>query len=119
MRRSNWGVAPKKKVLEMDWDATDDPDNVAEDGWQDEKETPWTCTMCKKYVKMKHLMKLWSRAQAKISGPRRKGLASSCQSAHFLHRYHEVTIAVGVRNSSSEIMLYSNMAMVWAEIVLH
>ena len=75
--------------------------------------------MCKKYVKMKHLMKLWSRAQAKILGPRREGLLSSCQSAHFLHRYHEVTIAVGVRNSRPKIMLYSNMAMVWAEIVLH
>ena len=106
MRRSNRGVAPKGKAPEMDWDAIDDPDNVAEDGWQDEKETPWTCTTCKKYVKMKHLMKLWPRAQAKISGLRREGVASSCQSAHFLHRYHEVTIAVGMRNSRPEIMLY-------------
>ena len=37
-------MAPKEKVPEMDWDTTNDPDNVAEDGWQDEKETPWTCT---------------------------------------------------------------------------
>ena len=51
-------MAPKGKAPEMDWDATNDPDNVAEDGWQDEKEMPWTCTTCKKYVKMKHLMKL-------------------------------------------------------------
>ena len=70
-------AAPKGKASEMDWDATDDPDNVAEDGWHDEKETPWTCITCKKYVKMKHLMKLWPRAQAKISGPRCEGLASS------------------------------------------
>ena len=119
MARLNRGIAPKGKASKMNWDATDDPDVVAEYGWQDEEETLWTCTMCKRYVKMKHLMKLWPRAQARISGPRREGLASSCQSAHFLHRYHEVTIAVDVRNSRPEIMLYSNMAMVWAEIVLH
>ena len=40
MRRSNWGVTPKGKAPEMDWDVIDNPDNVAEDGWQDEKETP-------------------------------------------------------------------------------
>lgn len=119
MPKRERGVAPKGKAPEMDWEATDDPDAVAEEGWQDEEETPWTCTTCKRYVKMKHLMKLWPRAQAIISGPRREGLASNCQSAHFLHRYHEVTIAVGVRNARPEIMLYSNMAMVWAEIVLH
>ena len=78
MQRTNRAVAPKEKAPEMDWDATEDPDVVAEDGWQDEKETLWTCSMCKKYVKMKHLMKLLPRAQAKISGPRREGLASSC-----------------------------------------
>jgi hypothetical protein len=119
MPRLGRAVAPKGKAPEMDWDATDDADVVAEYGWQDEEETLWTCTMCKRYVKMKHLMKLWPRAQARISGPRREGLASSCESSHFLHRYHEVTAAVGVRNSRPEIMLYSNMAMVWAEIVLH
>lgn len=119
MPQRNRAIAPKGKAPEMDWDATDDPDAVAEDGWQEEEDTLWTCTTCKKYVKMKHLLKLWPRAQAMISGPRREGLASSCNSAHFRHRYHEVTIAVGVRNSRPEIMLYSNMAMVWAEIVLH
>lgn len=115
-RRSN---APKGKAPEINWDETEDPDCVAEDGWQDEPETPWTCTTCKKYVKMTHLVKLWPREQARISGPRREGLASNCLSSHFTHRYHEVTIAVGVRNARPEIMLYSNMAMVWAEIVLH
>ena len=119
MPKRERAIAPKGKAPEMDWEATDDVDVVAEYGWEDEEETLWTCTMCKRYVKMKHLMKLWPRAQARISGPRREGLASSCQSAHFLHRYHEVTIAVGVRNLRPEIMLYSNMAMVWAEIVLH
>lgn len=119
MPRRERASASKGKAPEMDWEATDDPDCVAEEGWEDEEETPWSCTTCKRYVKMKHLMKLWPRSQAMISGPRREGLASSCESNHFLHRYHEVTIAVGVRNSRPEIMLYSNMAMVWAEIVLH
>lgn len=113
------GISPKGKAPIMNWEETDDPDCVAEDGWQDEPERLWTCTMCRRYVKMTHLLKLWPRAQARISGPRREGLASSCLSSHFTHRYHEVTIAVGVRNARPEIMLYSNMAMVWAEIVLH
>ena len=116
---SRRGISPKGKAPQMNWEETDDPDCVAEDGWQDEPERLWTCTMCKKYVKMTHLLKLWPRAQARISGPRREGLASSCLSSHFTHRYHEVTIAVGVRNARPEIMLYSNMAMVWADIVLH
>ena len=119
MSRRGRPIAPKGKAPEMDWEATDDPDCVAEDGWQDEEETLWNCTMCKRYVKMKHLVKLWPRSQAIKSGPRREGLASNCLSEHFKHRYHEVTIAVGIRNSRPEIMLYSNMAMVWAEIVLH
>src|SRR5579875_663169 len=120
MRRNRSGSgAPKGKAPEMDWNVTDDPNNVAEEGWEHETQTPWTCTTCKKYVKMSHLMKLWPRAQAMISGPRREGPTSSCLSNHFRQRYHEVTIEVGVQNSRPEIMLYSNMAMVWAEIVLH
>lgn len=119
MPRRERSSSSKGKAPDMDWDATDDPDCVAEEGWKYEEEDPWTCTTCKKYVKMKHLMKLWPRAQARISGPRREGLASNCLSNHFTHRYHEVTIAVGVRNTRPEIMLYSNMSMVWAEIVLH
>ena len=119
MPRHGRASTPKGKAPTMDWEATDDPDCVAEDGWQDEEERLWNCTMCKRYVKMKHLLKLWPRSQAIMSGPRREGSTSNCESEHFMQRYHEVTIAVGVRNLRPEIMLYSNMAMVWAEIVLH
>src|SRR5579875_2903105 len=120
MRRNRSGTgASKGKPQEMNWNITDDPNAVAEEGWESEPKSPWTCTTCKKYVKMYHLMKLWPREQAMISGPRWEGPANSCRSEHFKLRYHEVTIQVGVQNSRPGIMLYSNMAMVWAEIVLH
>jgi len=64
-------------------------------------------------------MKLWLRAQAKIFSLQQKGLVGSCLSAHFVHHNYEVTIAIDVCNSRPKIMLYSNMVMVWIEIVLH
>jgi hypothetical protein len=54
---------------ELNWDEIEDPDCVAESGWQDECKTAWTCTTCKTYVKMKHLAKLWQPSQAKVSIP--------------------------------------------------
>ena len=117
----NRGTPTPKKRAEMDWAVTDDPDCVAEDGWEEEPD-PWTCTTCKKYVKMKHILKMWPSltedAKGKM-GERREGKAEFCNSRHFRLRYHEITVAAGVRNSRPGIMLYSNMAMVWAEIVLH
>lgn len=64
-------------------------------------------------------MKLWPLHEAQKYGPRREGPVKTCKSDHFSHRYHEITIAVGLKNTRPELMLYSNMAMVWAEIVLH
>jgi hypothetical protein len=44
---------------ELDWDAIEDLECVAEPRWQVEHTTPWTYTTYKTYVKMKHLAKLW------------------------------------------------------------
>jgi hypothetical protein len=104
---------------ELDWDAIEDPDCIAEPGWQDEHTTPWTCTTCKAYVKMKHLAKLWSRSQAMVSVPRWEGPTKNCMSDHFMQWYFEIHAAAGLPYSKPKIMNYSNMAMVWAEIVLH
>ncbi len=110
---------PKGEPAKMDWEAWSDPNCVAEPGWREERADIWNCTTCKKYVKMYHIMKLWPRHEAQKYGPRREGPVKSCKSDHFAHRYHEVTIAVGIKNTRPELMLYSTMAMVWAEIVLH
>jgi hypothetical protein len=48
----------KDQSQELDLDAIGDPDCIAKPRWQDERTTPWTCTTCKAYVKMKHLVKL-------------------------------------------------------------
>ena len=45
--------------------------------------------------------------------------ADNCGSELFNDRYHEITVAANIQNQRPEIMLHSNMAMVWAEIVLH
>jgi hypothetical protein len=68
---------------------------------------------------MKHLAKLWPWSQVVISVPRWKGPTESCTSDHFRQRYFEIHTAAGLPCSKPKIMNYSNMAMVWAEIVLH
>jgi hypothetical protein len=109
----------KGRSQELDWDAIEDPDCVVEPGWQDEPKTPWTCTTCKAYVKMKHLAKLWPRSQVVIYVPQWEGPTKSCMSDHFKQRYFEIHTAAGLPYSKLKMMNYSNMAMVWAEIVLH
>jgi hypothetical protein len=54
-RRSS---STKDRSQELNWDAIEDADCVAESKWQDERKTPWTCTTYKTYIKMKHLAKL-------------------------------------------------------------
>jgi hypothetical protein len=44
---------------------------------------------------------------------------STCKSEHFVRRYEEITSASGLPSSKPNVMNYSNMAMIWAEIVLH
>jgi hypothetical protein len=109
----------KGRSQELDWDTIEDPDCVTEPGWQDEPKTPWTCTTCKAYVKMKYLAKLWPRSQAAISVPRWEGPTKNCKNNHFRQRYFEIHAAAGLPCSKPKMMNYSNMAMVWAEIVLH
>ena len=119
MSGSRRSSSSKGRPQDIDWDAYYDEDCVADAEWQVETTTPWTCTICKKYIKMKHLAKLWPPSQAAISVPRWEGPTESCVSDHFRTRYWEVHNAAGLPTSKPKIMNYSNMAMVWAEIVLH
>lgn len=118
-RRSSSRRSSQGSPQELNWAEIEDPDCVAEPGWDTDPKRSWTCTTCKKYVKMKHLAKLWPRSQAQISVPRWEGPTSNCASDHFRERYYEVHNAVGLPNSKPTMMNYSTMAMVWAEIVLH
>ena len=109
----------KGKSQDMNWEDWANPLCVAEPGWEEEPKKSWDCTTCKKYVKMTHLSKMWSRERAEKQVRRWEGQISTCLSKHFVHRYEEVTRSAELRDSKPNVMNYSNMAMVWAEIVLH
>ena len=109
----------KGKSQDMNWEDWADQFCVAEPGWEDEPKKVWDCTTCKKYVKMSHLAKLWPRERAAVQVRRWEGTMSTCTSQHFVLRYEEITAAANLPVSKPNVMNYSNMAMIWAEIVLH
>ena len=121
-RNDRGGSSTPKKKHDLDPYATNDPDCVAEFGWEHEP-SPWRMSTCRDYVKMKHLLKLVPvrlRSEAVEKQAKRGEIrAENCESDHFNIRYHEIFEAANIQNSRPLIMLYSNMAMVWAEIVLH
>jgi hypothetical protein len=51
--------------------------------------------------------------------PRWKGPAKSCMDDHFRQQYFEIHTAAQLPCSKPKVMNYLNMAMVWAEIMLH
>ena len=111
--------SPKGKPQEMNWKDWVKPLCVAESGWEEEPKKVWDCTTCKKYVKMTHLSKIWPRKRAEVQVRRWEGQMSTCESQHFVRRYEEITSAGSLPVSKPNVMNYSNMAMIWAEIVLH
>lgn len=111
--------SPKGKSQDMNWKDWQNPNCIAEPGWEEEPKKVWDCTTCKKYIHMTHLSKIWPKERAHIQVRRWEGQQSTCLSKHFIHRYDEVTRNAGSRDSKPNVMNYSNMAMVWAEIVLH
>jgi hypothetical protein len=54
-----------------------------------------------------------------ISVPRWEGPTKNCMNDHFRERYFEIHTAARLPYSKPKIMNYSNMAMLWAKIVLH
>ena len=104
------------------FDATNESGYVAADGWEDVP-SPWNCTTCKKYVKVKHLLKLCPR-DCRSEGVEKQASrgeikADNCESEHFRIRYHKITTRANSQNKQPHIMLISNMVMVWTQIVLH
>lgn len=111
----------KGKSQDMDWDTYFNEFCVAEEGWQYEPKKVWTCTMCKQYVKMSHIAKLWPADNMEVlerQVRRWEGPMNTCQSEHFKRRYEEIWASCNLGPSKPNIMNYSTMAMVWAEIVL-
>lgn len=109
----------KGRPQSFDWDAWSDALCVGEPGWEEEPTKVWDCTMCKKYVKMTHIQKLWPRERVEYQATRWEGQTSTCQSEHFKQRYIQVHRVLGISSKKWNIMNYNVMAMVWAEIVLH
>ena len=91
---------------------------VAAPGWHKVKESVWDQKMCRKYVHMTHIAKLWDREIAETSCRRGEGKKELCKSRHFVIRYEEAFIASKKPDSKPLLMNYQLMAMVWAEIVL-
>ena len=81
---------PKGAHHAFNWEALEDPNACAEKGWKNEKEEYWSSKMCKKYVKMYHIDKLWSKEchVAHIRGFACRPLI--CNDDHFIHRAEEV-----------------------------
>ena len=109
----------KGRPQSFDSDAWADPLCVGELGWEEEQTKVWDCTMCKKYMKMTHIQKLWPRERVLKQASRWEGQTSTCQSEHFKQRYIQVHRVLGIKSAKWNVMNYNVMAMVWAEIVLH
>ena len=109
----------KGKSQDVNWEDWANRFCVAEPGWEEEPKKVWDCTTCRKYVKMTHLCKIWPRERVELQVRRWEGQMTSCMSEHFKIRYEEITGASNLPVSKPNIMNYSNMAMIWAEIVLH
>jgi hypothetical protein len=90
-----------------------------EKGWKYEKEEYWSSKMCKKYVKMCHIDKLWPKECYVVHT---KGFACrpyTCKDDHFIHRAEEAWRAlVGNRERSKGLLNYGLVAMVYAELKL-
>lgn len=111
----------KGKSQDMDWDAYFNEFCVAEEGWQYEPKKVWSCTTCREYIKMSHIAKLWPADDTDVlerQVRRWEGPMNTCRSEHFKRRYEEIWAACKLGPSKPNIMNYSTMAMIWAEIVL-
>ena len=91
----------------------------AEKGWESEKEECWTSKMCKKYVKIYHIHKLWPK---KCYVAHTKNFAyrpETCNDDYFIHQAEEVWRALfGNWEKSKGLFNYGLVAMVYVELNL-
>ena len=119
------GAAQKKKnkargsTHGLHYEILDDPNIKAESGWETETAEYWTSTMCKKYVKMYHIGKLWPRDCHAAHNHDYACRPWTCKSKHFVHRSTEVWGRLfGQRAMCKGRINYSLASMVYAELIL-
>lgn len=97
-----------------------DPDDVGATGWSNAMgrgpNGAWTATDCKQYVTRSHLAKLFPPSM--MDRNRYDYPKGACNSRHIVVRYEEVCSAAGIPNYKPMEMNQTNLAMVYAEIVL-
>ena len=90
----NDGVPERNKRKEAPhackWEAFDDPDVVAEQGWKEHGEDYWSYKTIKQDVKMYHIGKYWPRDQLVMNTKSFTCQPWLCNDDHFLHRAEEV-----------------------------
>ena len=115
---SNKKDKPKGAPHELRWDVLENEDIKAERGWELVKGL-WTSNICKKYVKMYHIGKLWPREELEVHSKAHACKSSGCKDDLFIHRAHEVWRALfGDRDYSKSGFQYGLLAMVYAELIL-
>ncbi len=100
-------------------DILTDPTIKAEKGWEKEEAEYWTSKMCRQYIKMYHIDKLWPLEAHK--GHTRDFCCKpwNCNNKHFVHRSAEVWHALfGDKPRSKGYINYSVACMVYAELQL-
>ena len=67
------------------WEALDDPNVVAEDGWKEHGEDYWSYNTIKQYVKMYHIGKYWPMDQLVMNTKSFTCKSWLCKGNHFFH----------------------------------
>ena len=103
----------------LHYEILDDPNIIAESGWENVDADYWTSKLCKQYVKMYHINKLWPRDAYARQTADFNCKPHSCIDPYFVHRATEVWGAMfGPKPMSKGYINYSLASMVYAELRL-
>ena len=110
---------PKGATHALHYDILDDPNIKAESNWEKEEAEYWTSRMCRKYIKMYHIDKLWPREFHARHTHDYACKPYDCKNEHFVHRSKEVWRALfGDKPMVKGYINYSVACMVYAELIL-
>ena len=113
-------------AVPIDMGIYNDPTSLALPGWDNlrpEDDCLWTLTMCKKYITMSHLLRMWPNVETKLTwNDRWEFPLEKCRNDDIAERYIEVYDALHEKKwealQRTPMMTYSNTAMVYAEVIL-
>ena len=110
---------PEGAYHAFDWEALEDPNVHIEKGWKNEQEEYWSSKMCRKYMKMCHIDKLWPKQHHVVNSKNFTYRPLTCNDDHFIHRAEEVWRALfGNWERSKGLFNYGLLAMVDVELKL-